>query len=227
MTTINSQADVDADIGIDREQVLYNIGCRTKHKLPARIESLVNEYLENARHLIVPSYSCIIRDIKLVQGSRVVIEGSITFQSEVIARLLKQCQKAAVLLVTIGSHLEEMVCRLTEAGLMLQATVLDAIGSVAAEELANFLQSRVDETAHAQRLYTSRRFSPGYCDWDVGQQKMVFRTINGDSVGVHLTEGCQMLPRKSISGIIGIGSYEVENYNPCLTCDKYDCIGRR
>ena len=221
MTAITSQAD------IDRQQVLHNIGYGTDYKLPVRIASLVNEYLENAYHLIEPSYTCVIRDIKLVHGTRVVIEGSIVFQSEVIARLLEQCEKAAVFLVTIGSHLEEMVCRLTEDGLMLQATVLDAIGSVAAEELVNFVQSRVGEVAHAQRLYTSRRFSPGYCDWDVGQQKMVFRAVNGDSVGVRLTEGCQMLPRKSISGIIGIGSCEVENYNPCLTCDKYDCPGRR
>ena len=223
MTTITSQADID----INRQQVLYTIGYGTDHKLPARIASLVNEYLENAHSLVEPSYTCIIRDIKLVHGARVVIEDSIVFQSEVIARLLEQCKKAAVFLVTIGSHLEEMVCRLTEDGLMLQATVLDAIGSVSAEELANFVQSRVGEVARAQGLYTSQRFSPGYCDWDVGQQKMVFRAVSGNSAGVRLTEGCQMLPRKSMSGIIGIGSCEVENYNPCLTCDKYDCPGRR
>jgi hypothetical protein len=221
MTAITSQTD------IDRQQVLHTIGYGTDHKLPARIASLVNEYLENAYHLIEPSYACVIRDIKLVHGACVVIEDSIVFQSEVIARLLEQCEKAAVFLVTIGSHLEEMVCRLTEDGLMLQATVLDAIGSVAAEESVNFVQSRVGEVARAQGLCISRRFSPGYCDWDVGQQKMVFRAVSGDSVGVRLTEGCQMLPRKSISGIIGIGSCEVENYNPCLTCDKYDCPGRR
>jgi len=223
MATITSQDDID----IDKQKVLDNIGCGTERKLPARIESLINEYLENARHLVEPSYSCVIRDVKLVHGKRVVIEGSIVFQSEVIARLLEQCQKVAVLLMTIGSHLEEMVCRLTNDGLMLQATVLDAIGSVATEKLADFVQSKVGKVASAQGLYTSRRFSPGYCDWDVSQQKMVFRAVNGDSIGVRLTEGCQMLPRKAISGIIGIGPREVESYNPCLTCDKYDCVGRR
>jgi len=221
MTTITSQAD------IDRQQVLHTIGYSTDYKLPARIASLVNEYLENAYHLIEPSYTCVIRDIKLVHGARVVIEGSIVFQSEVIARLLEQCEKAAVFLVTIGSHLEEMVRRLAEDGLMLQATVLDAIGSVAAEKLADFVQGRVGEVARAQGLYTSWRFSPGYCDWDVVQQKIVFRAVNGDSAGVRLTEGCQMLPRKSISSVIGISPCEVEKYNPCLTCDKYDCVGRR
>jgi len=165
----------------------------------------------------------------LVQGVRVVIGGSIVFQSEVIAQLLEQCERAAVFLVTIGNHLEEMVRRLAEDGLVLQATVLDAIGSVAAEKLADFVQDRVGEIARAQGLCISQHFSPGYCDWDIGQQKTVLWAVNGDSMGVRLTEACLMIPRKSISGIIGIGSCDgsVENYNPCRTCNKHDCLGRR
>lgn len=223
ITTITSEDVLD----IDRQQVLQNIGYETEGKLSPRIESLVNEYLENARHLIEPSYICVIRDIKLVRGTRIVIEGPMVFQSEVIARLLEQCEKAAIFLVTIGSHLEEMACRLAKDGLLLQATVLDTIGSVAVEKLADFVQSRVDKAARAQGLHISRRFSPGYCDWDISQQKRVFRAVNGDSIGVRLTEGCQMLPCKSMSGIIGIGPRKVESYNPCITCDKYDCVGRR
>lgn len=216
-------------IDIDRQQVVHNIGHDADCKLSPRIASLINEYVENARHLIEPSYSCVIRDIKLVQGSRIVIEGPIVFQSDIVARLLEQCEKVAVFLVTIGNHLEEMVSRLAEDGLILQATVLDAIGSVAAEKVADFVQGRIGEVARAQGLCISQRFSPGYCDWDVGQQKMVFGAVNGASMGVRLTEGCLMLPRKSISGIIGIGpgNGNVENYNPCKTCNKRDCPDRR
>ncbi len=217
------------EIGIDMHQVLHNIGYGADCKLPARIASLINEYVENAYHLIDPSYLCVIRDIKLVQGSIVTIEGSIAFRSEVIARLLEQCEKAAVFLVTIGKQLEETASRLAEDGLILQATVLDAIGSVAVEKVADFVLSRVGEVACAQGLSISQRFSPGYCDWDISQQKIVFWAVNGASVGIHLTEGCLMIPRKSISGIIGIGppNGEVENYNPCKTCNRHDCRGRR
>jgi len=189
--------------------------------------SLVNEYTQNAHDLIEPSYSYVIKDIKLVQDTRVVIEDSITFESEVIAWLLEQCEKVAVFTMTIGNRLEGMVCYLAESELILQAAVLDAIGSGIAEKLADFVQERIGEIARAQGLTISRRFSPGYCDWDVSQQKMVFRAMRGDTAGISLTAGCLMLPRKSISGIIGIGNSNVENYNPCITCDKYDCTGRR
>ena len=215
------------DIGIDTQQVLHNIGYSINSEPPTRISSLVDQYSENAIDLVEPLYSFAMRDIVSVRRPRVFIEDSVIFESAVISQLLEQCEKVAVFVLTIGNQLEEVVCQLAEDGLVLQATVLDAIGSIAAEKLADLVQDRVSEMASAQGLYTSYRFSPGYCDWGVEQQKMVFRAMNGDSADVRLTEECMMLPQKSISGIIGIGPYEVMKYNPCKNCKKRDCVGRR
>jgi len=222
-------ADECIDIEIDRKQVCHYIGYDADYKLSARISSLIDEYVENAHYLIEPSYSYVIKDIEWARGSIAFIEDSIIFKSKIVARLLEQCHKVAVFLVTIGKHLEETADRLAKDGLILQATVLDAIGSDAVERVADFVQGGIGEAANAQGLATSRRFSPGYCDWNIGQQRMLFWALNGDTLGIHLTGECLMIPQKSISGIIGIGSSNgnVENYNPCKTCKKYDCPGRR
>jgi len=212
---------------IDIEQVQLNIGYYTNRKLPARMVTMISDYVEHASYLVDPSYSYVIRDIEQVRGSYAVIEGSIVFESEVIARLLENCNKVAVFLTTIGSYFEETVNQLAEDTFVLQAAVLDAIGSGAVEKLANTVQTMVGDEASTDGLYISQRFSPGYCDWNVEQQEMVFQAMNGDSAGIKLTEECLMLPRKSVSGIIGIGPREVADYNPCRTCDKRDCAGRR
>jgi len=222
MMTIRNELDIDT------EQVLHHIGYDTGHTPSARIESLVKEYADNICHLIEPSYSYVIRDINSVRGSRVFIEGSVTFRSNVIARLLGQCQKVAVFVLTIGSRLGDVVRQLAKDRLMVQASVLDTIGSDAAETLAHVVQDIIGKEAAADGLGISLRFSPGYCDWRVSQQKMVFRALSGDTAGVRLTDGCLMVPQKSISGIIGLGPRgEVEGYNSCRTCKKRDCIGRR
>ena len=217
------------DIEIDRKQVCHYAGYESDDKPSARISSLIDEYIENAHQLLEPSYSYVVRDIERVQGSLVVIEDSITFESQVIAQMLEQCHKVAVFLVTIGDYLEEAICWLTDYKLILQAFVLDSIGSAAAERVADLVQGKIGEAASAQGLVISPRFSPGYCDWDITQQEKLFQIMKGDVVGIHLTEKCLMLPRKSISGIIGIGpsNSNVENYNPCKTCNKYDCLHRR
>ena len=214
---------------IDTLQVLLNIGYASERKPSARVGSLIKEYAGNIRHLIEPSYSYTIRDVILIHGSSVAIDGSVVFESNVVAQLLERCVKVAAFLVTIGSRLEKIVSSLAENGLVLQATVLDAVGSVVVEKTADFVQGKIGQVASAQGLSISRRFSPGYCDWDISQQKMLFEILNSDVTGVHLTKEYLMLPRKSMSGIIGIGrsNIDVKSYNPCQNCNKHDCRGRR
>ncbi len=220
---------ISDQIDIDKQEILSNIGYSDEYQPSARIASLVNDYVENYHDLIASSYSYNIRDVESVTGARVNIGDSITLESKVIARLLKRCEKVAVFTLTIGNHLEEMVAHLAENGLVLQATVLDAIGSGATEKLADYVDDRIKRMAKIEGLVTSQRFSPGYCDWEVSQQKMVFKALNGDTAGIRLTESLLMVPRKSVSGIIGIGPahHNIANYNPCHTCNKKDCPGRR
>jgi hypothetical protein len=220
---------VDVSIVIDKEQVCRYIGYEDGQTLSARISSLVDEYAEHAHGLINASYSYVIKDVEWARGSVTFIEGSISFKSRIIAKLLGRCTRVAIFLVTIGKYLEETSFQLAKDGLVLQATVLDAIGSVAVEKVAGFAQARIKEIVKAQGHVTSRRFSPGYCDWKIGQQQMLFSALTGDTIGIRLTGECLMVPQKSISGILGIGPSDanLENYDPCKTCRKKDCPGRR
>jgi hypothetical protein len=216
-------------ITIDSQQVLSHIGCSDDYEPSLRIKSLVNDYIENYHNFIDFSYSYITRNIESVQEDRVIIENAITLKSKIISRLLERCDEVVIFILTIGNLLEDMVAYLAEEGLVLQATVLDAIGSGAAEQSASLVEDRIKETATSRGFVISRRFSPGYCDWGVNQQEMIFKAMQADTAGVRLTEGYLMLPRKSISGIIGIGSNHsnIDNYNPCKLCPVVDCLGRR
>jgi hypothetical protein len=220
---------VDVDIEIDKKQVCQYIGYDDDQHLSARISSLIDDYAEHAHSLINPLFSYVIKDVEWARGSISLIEGSVIFKSRIIARLLEHCPQVAIFVVTIGKYLEETAWQLAKDGLILQATVLDAIGSDAVEKVADFAQDRIKEVAKAQGLVISRRFSPGYCDWNIGQQRMLFYALTGDTVGIRLTGECLMIPQKSISGIIGIGpsKADVEDYNPCRTCRKKNCPGRR
>lgn len=217
------------DIEIDAKQVCRYLGYKEDVEPSPRIASLLDEYVDRARQLIDPSYSYVVRDVEVVAGSLAFVEGPVLFQGDLIARLLGRCEKVAVFVLTVGDALEETVGRLADDGLIAEAYILDAIGSSAAEGLADFVQARIVNWAHAEGLCASRRFSPGHCDWDIGQQRMLFHAMKGDWAGVHLTEDCLMMPQKSVSGVIGIGPRGdgVETYSPCETCDKRSCLARR
>lgn len=216
-------------INVDSKKIFSQIGYEGDYEPSARIKSLVDDYIENYHNLVESTYSYTFRNVESVDGDYVSLSDSIILESKVISSLCKRCDKVAVFIMTIGSHLEEMVDYLSENGLVLQATVLDAIGSGAAEQMAGLIEDRIRNIAgmHDQRI--SRRFSPGYCDWNVSQQEMIFKILNDDTAGVSLTDEYLMIPGKSVSGIIGIGDAEshVEDYNPCITCTKEECPGRR
>jgi hypothetical protein len=215
-----------SQIHTDTSQVLRILGYRNGCNPSARLLSVVDNYVEKARELFKASYSYTISDIKLIEGSQVFIDNSLVFESKLIAQLLKHCEKVAIFLLTLGNRLDETMRDLVENDLTLEAVVLDAIGSDGVERLAEFVQGRITAIAKAQGYFTSRRISPGYCDWALPQQEMVFRAIDGDSPDIRLTEGFMMIPQKSISGIIGLGSSEVEDYNPCRDCKEEDCPNR-
>ncbi len=212
---------------INRDRVLHDIGYASDSKVSTRMLSLVDDYIKNAHQFIAPSVSYAIRDILAVTGNSVEIEYDVVFESEVISKLLEKAKKVAIFVMTIGNYLEDAAAQLAQDGLVLQSAVLDSIGSDAAEKLADSVEGQISEVAYNQGLTITRRFSPGYCDWNVTQQKIVFQAMRGDCAGVRLTDGCLMIPRKSISGIIGIGPSEITEYNPCKICDEYSCAGRR
>ena len=217
------------DIEINAKQVRRYLGYKADVEPSPRIASMLDDNVDRARHLLHPAYSYVVRDVDAVEGSLAFVEGPVLFQGDSIAKLLGRCTKVAVFVLTIGSALEEKVGRLADDGLIAEAYVLDAIGSSATEELADFVQARIVESARIDGLCASHRFSPGHCDWDIGQQRMAFHAMRGDWAGVHLTEDCLMMPQKSVSGVIGIGhqGQGVEAFSPCKTCDKRNCLARR
>ena len=225
MTTIGERIVVD----IDREQVLRDIGYEDTSRVPARMLTLLDDALDRADALIDPSYGCVVRDVEFAQGRDSCLQGPVLFESGVVARLLQHCDRAALFCLTIGERLEEAVSVLADEGLAVQARTLDAVGSSAAEAMADMVQGDLEGLAAAQGYCVSRRFSPGYCDWAVEQQETLFDALGDCSTEVHLTDSCLMLPRKSVSGLVGMGTSrgQVAEYNPCRTCGRADCVGRR
>jgi hypothetical protein len=53
--------------------------------------------------------------------------------------------------------------------------------------------------------------------------------MDSAAIGVKLTEDCLMVPRKSVSGIIGLGWGEKRRlrFSPCRFCIREDCQNRR
>lgn len=162
------------------------------------------------------------------QKKRIYLKGIPLHADRIITSQLKGAVKAAVFLCTIGPDPESRIQQWMDRGDSLQAFAADCTASLLAEEAAEWLHHRLQKKMTRQGLGVSNRFSPGYCGWDVSEQHNLFRLLPEGFCGVSLEASAFMQPRKSVSGIIGIGPGLKRKEYLCGNCDKENCLyGRK
>ncbi len=134
----------------------------------------------------------------------VLLADPIRFQSRALARLLRGATEAILFLLTLGPKLETRAQELMGEEQFLEALLLDTAGWVAVDALAKALRGRLLAEARAQGLRLTHRMAPGYADWRLEEQRILFSAFEEDALPIQLTEACVMLPRKSISGVYGL-----------------------
>jgi hypothetical protein len=126
----------------------------------------------------------------------------------------------AVAVVTIGPALEEEISSNASRGALLDALVLDAIGSAAAEAAADALNLELCAIARSRGLEATPRVSPGYGAWDTACQPRLLDLLPIDQLGIRLTSGAMMVPRKSVSFALRLERPGVALPHAPTRCDR-------
>lgn len=213
---------------VEKEVILHErIGPQKSN--PAIFES-VKTCIEKARRLCSPNAASVEKKIVSILPDSIALEGNVTLSTKSISAYIKGANKIRLFLVTIGDSLEEEASRLMNSGEQLDGYLLDRIGSFAVESLAGDFEDKLREACVTDKESVSMRFSPGYCDWPIEEQFKLDKLIDFNKAGVRLTENCMMVPKKSISAIVGIGPAGVFSPNkksPCSICNIKSCDYRR
>lgn len=173
------------EIKIEERRVLRLIGYKKRNiEIDPSVAELIQKTGENLHRFLQPR--ALYRILDYEQTNR--------------HPVFKNAEKVALCLCTIGPKLEEEVARLMDANELLKALILDAFGSEAVEEVAIQSDQYLAKEARELGLWPSKRFSPGYGQWDLREQHFIFRMLPAHEIGVSLNPlSCMMIPRKSIS----------------------------
>jgi hypothetical protein len=199
-----------------------------KGAVPEYFNDLIAESIKQCK--IVSSISCGFRifpvDIK-PETHDCVITGGQTFNCQkIITAQLRYAEKVALFACTIGSEIETLAARYFEEGDAVVGHFIDMVASTAVEQVTDKLHYYISEMIAQQQLNVTNRFSPGYCGWPVSEQQKLFSLLPERFCGITLTESALMLPKKSTSGIIGIGSKVKKEPYYCKTCTRKECTYR-
>ncbi|OEF98263.1 vitamin B12 dependent-methionine synthase activation domain-containing protein [Desulfuribacillus alkaliarsenatis] len=221
---------------------------KNKSETTEEIDELIESMLKQAKYILEPKG--MIRHAKIVTkdpkkfeitctDSNVAEHGkdvhaSYIIRSEKVYKHLAECEAITLLGVTIGEQIDMEIDRLFKEQQPTKALILDAIGSDAVERVADYVDDYVKKEAKRKGYGTRFRYSPGYGGWSVENQQDLINYLGGNEIGIKTTEHSQLIPRKSVSAIIGWyplthtnnGLSEQESADQetkCKMCDSVDC----
>jgi hypothetical protein len=196
-------------IEIPYNKLLARLGyLQTKTKLDEKTAGMIKEISSLAQKLIRPKAVIAFENIMMISGDKssneVSFENGYKINSGDITGLLKNCFKVYGIGITIGEALEIRRDEFLKRKETFNALISDAVGSVAAEETINLANVQIKAYEEKNGNILTRRYSPGYGDWILEDNRQFLNWIGAEHIGIKLNEFCQMKPEKSVSALIGV-----------------------
>jgi hypothetical protein len=207
---------------IAREDLIKRLGGKNERAFSRSLRSKVQHGVRTLYRLMKPRTLFAKERIKKVGNGRVCLYDGMTLKSPKLSRSLCDSEELICFVTTIGTEIDLEIAGMMSRGRLSEAFIMD---------LAEQFHRRMERQCSKEKKAVTLRFSPGYCDWSIEEQKKLFELFDSKTAGIELKESCLMIPRKSISAVFGVypvnGDTVPNPYNPCIECSKIDCPSRR
>ena len=142
-------------------------------------------------------------DFSISENNRVDF-GSCFTESVSLSKYLEPYDRCVFFAATLGMMVERFISSLAEIS-VTERFLADAVASAYIESVCDKLQFVIGERFG----HVKGRFSPGYGDFDISFQHKLLDLIDANKrLGISLIDSMLMIPRKSVSGIIGVKNEE-------------------
>ena len=174
-------------------------------------EAAIDRVYEKLRKELQPRYTVKEFGCK-ADGESVVLDNGTVFRSRALARYVGNATKLFLFGATLGSRVDITLRRLSltsvaEAG--AGQAVAAALIETYCDDCCNELQKQLPSNKKLKW-----RFSPGYGDWPLEEQKILFSVLDcAHTIGLTLTESCMMAPIKSVTAVIAVEDVSINDLN--------------
>jgi hypothetical protein len=241
-----TQGTLDIPLQVNRAEVLRYLGHRVadpcapdaRRQAPPSVPRQVSDLVDSAI-----AWACgAVRTAGVFRSAPVTSVGEagvvrlsgegwdLTARSADLARLLASSVGATVFAVTLGHALDDRVRELAAQGRVAAATVLDAVGSDAAEGAADWLCRQLLPPSREMGLRQTARFSPGYGDLDLSFQAPLLGVLDAGRIGITVNAAYMLSPQKTVTAVLGWEPQDGSGCGqprPCGGCGMAHCVFRR
>ena len=188
------------------EKIYQRLGYRKQTtELSAKEKQQTDHLIQEASALISLQGVFLRQPIQNNDGEKMVFAKSLTFVSRKLAAFLRPCGEAVFMGATAGHSIMEAISEKTSRDDLAAAVVYDATASemvdVSLDWMMNYLNRQLRREG---KTLLPRRFSAGYADFHLQNQKAIHDLLQMSRLGVTLTSSFILIPEKSVTAITGI-----------------------
>lgn len=138
-------------------------------------------------------------------GGKIVLENGTVFESTGLSSFLADCGELFLMGGTVGSEITQKISKEIESGNAGMGLILDAVASQAADSIMDWAMDFLNKRLLKEGLSLTRlRYSPGYSDLGLENQKKIYDLLKLKNIGIKITEKYMLIPEKSVIAIAGI-----------------------
>jgi cobalamin-dependent methionine synthase I len=173
---------------------------------PAEKEK-VDKTIEEAKDIVHLKGAARIIGILQVDHVGIELEDGIILSSSSLARMLSGCTQVLLMGATAGQDIMDAIAQATSSDNLTRAVVLDAVASEMTDGALDWITDYVNQdlVRRVQHL-TKKRFSAGYGDFHLENQKAMYDLLRMETIGVSITDRCILIPEKSVTAVAGVAA---------------------
>jgi hypothetical protein len=199
-------------IPIPRERIFKRLGYRkgVTQIIPEEMRELDEsiEYAVSLLRLRGAGKRC---NVDVEGVSRIRLAAGPLFESEDLAKFLRDCGEILLIGATGGSEIVAMIRECAERDRMTRSVVLDAVASEMVDASLDWLCNYFNrELMRENKRLSRRRFSAGYGDFSLKDQHSIYDLLDLKRIDIDINESAILIPEKSVTAIVRIENSEEE-----------------
>lgn len=214
---------------IDKEEVLRYLGYNNQI-IDNSTAEIIEECLLEIEEITQGRYTYKLFELEKTEDKIALLQTNLAFSSADIRAHLAKSTKCALLAATLGLAVEQRIYFYSRLNLT-KAVILDACASAFIEALCDKVEKEIQVLAQKEGYYLTTRYSPGYGDLSLEFQPQIISVLDAyQKIGLSATENYLLLPRKSVTALIGLQKEPLLNkksQDKCQGCPNLDCQYRK
>jgi hypothetical protein len=165
----------------------------------------IERFIQDALSLIHLKGSGLRMPVQEIKGARIILAGDVTFESNQLAALLRNCREIVLMGATAGNDIMKAIEEDAAGRNVTRGIVFDATASETVDASLDWIMGYFNRTLlRDNRQLLKKRYSAGYGDLLLETQKTIHRLLQLDRIGIRITDSCMLIPEKSVTAITGI-----------------------